>query len=221
MLLETENIKIQSKGCFITLEGIDGAGKSTHLNWLVNYLQANGIKTVQTREPGGTALAEQLRNMLLHQNMHLTTEALLMFAARNEHVHKVISPALSAGAWVVCDRFTDASYAYQGGGRGLRYETLTALENIVHPDLQPNCTFLFDLPLDIARERLNAGASLDRFEHEQRPFFERTQAAYHERANQYPQRFCIIDSSKTIQDIRIILEQKVSKLIQAFKLQQC
>lgn len=201
------------RGCFITLEGLDGAGKSTHVQWLVDQLRARGIQVVSTREPGGTALGEQLRLTVLSQAMHLKTETLLMFAARCEHVETVIKPALAEGKWVVCDRFTDASYAYQGGGRELGAHPIEVLEQWVHPDLQPDRTWLFDVPLDIARERLSRTRELDRFEREGAAFFERTRQAYHERARQDPQRLHIVDSTLPIDTIRAELLDQVDALV--------
>lgn len=171
---------------FITLEGIDGAGKSTHLNWLAERLRAQGKNVLVTREPGGTPLGESLREILLHQPMHLETEALLMFAARREHLDKVILPALEQGIWVISDRFTDASFAYQGGGRGLDEAKLKILESWVQQDLQPDLTLLFDVPLEISRQRLSANVSLDRFEREKQDFFQRVRDAYLKRAAQFP-----------------------------------
>lgn len=205
-----------SRGCFITLEGVDGAGKSTHVQWLAEQIMARGIPVVSTREPGGTALGERLRQMLLHDDMDLATETLLMFAARNEHLSSVIKPALAAGNWVICDRFTDASYAYQGAGRRLGADRVRTLETWVHPDLQPDCTILFDVPLSVARERLNRGRELDRFEHEQTDFFERTRAAYLERASQHPQRFCVIDSTREIPATRATLLTQLDQLVSRF-----
>lgn len=195
------------RGKFITLEGVDGAGKSTHLNWLVAHLRARGRIVVQTREPGGTPLGEQLRELLLHEPMHLETEALLMFAARREHLELVIKPALARGDWVVCDRFTDASFAYQGGGRGLATEKLGQLEAWVQGDFQPDLTLLFDLPVDIAAQRM-AGAErqLDRFEQEKTDFHERVRAAYLARATQMPARVRVIDSRQTLDNIQKELE---------------
>jgi dTMP kinase len=148
---------------FITFEGIDGAGKSTHIPYVVSLLEAAGQRVVCTREPGGTGLGEQLRALLLHQSMHLETEALLMFAARREHIAQLIAPALERGDWVVSDRFTDASFAYQGGGRQLDIGKLAVLENWVHPHLQPDLTLLFDVPLEVARARLDAAREPDKF----------------------------------------------------------
>ncbi len=187
------------RGKFITLEGVDGAGKSTHLNWLVAHLRAQGRIVVQTREPGGTPLGEKLRELLLHEPMHLETEALLMFAARREHLELVIKPAIARGDWVVCDRFTDASFAYQGGGRGLSAEKLEQLEAWVQGDFQPDLTLLFDLPVDIAAQRMaGAARQLDRFEQEKADFHERVRAAYLARAAQMPARVRVIDSRQTL-----------------------
>lgn len=189
-------------GRFITLEGVDGAGKSTHIAWLVGYLEQLGHTVVSTREPGGTVLGEQLRDVLLHQPMSLETETLLMFAARCEHIKAVIRPALKAGAWVVCDRFTDATYAYQGGGRQLGAQRVRALEQWVHPDLQPDRTWLFDVPLAVARQRLSDTRTLDRFEQEDAAFFERTRQAYHDRVANDPHRFLVVDATRSIEQIR-------------------
>ena len=195
-------------GKFITLEGVDGAGKSTHLNWLVNYLREKGHVVVQTREPGGTPLGEKLRELLLHEPMHLETEALLMFAARREHLERVIRPAIARGDWVVCDRFTDASFAYQGGGRGLAIDKLVQLEHWVQAGFQPDLTLLFDLPIDIAAQRMHSAArQLDRFEQEKADFHERVRAAYLARAAQMPARVKVIDSRQSVDIIHKQLEQ--------------
>lgn len=201
------------RGRFITLEGVDGAGKSTHVQWLADRVAQHGISIITTREPGGTELGEQLRELLLHKNMHVATEVLLMFAARNEHLEARIKPALNAGTWVICDRFTDASYAYQGGGRQLGEQRIGVLENWVHADLQPDCTFLFDVPLDVAYERIHGGRDPDRFELEQTEFFERTRAAYLARAHNDPNRFCIVDTTGTISDTRATLQTELNRLI--------
>jgi len=198
-------------GKFITLEGIDGAGKSTHHAWLVAELQRRGKTVVQTREPGGTVLGEKLRELLLHEPMHLETEALLMFAARREHLAQVIEPALARGDWVVCDRFTDASYAYQGGGRGLAWEKLEALERWVHPHLAPDLTLLFDVPLEVAQARMAAAArEADRFEREQAEFHARVRAAYHARAAAEPARMRVIDGSRTLDQVKNQLEEIIA-----------
>ena len=203
------------RGRFITLEGVDGAGKSTHVQWLLDHLQSLGLQVVATREPGGTPLGEKLRECLLHQPMHLRTETLLMFAARNEHLEAVIRPALAAGKWVVCDRFTDATFAYQGGGRELGGPAVQALEEWVHPDIQPDCTFFFDVPLRVARERLARSREHDRFEREDDAFFERTRAAYHQRVLQAPQRFLVLDGTLSIEALRRQLGQRIDTLVGA------
>lgn len=196
------------KGKFITFEGIDGAGKSSHVEWLAGRLRERGLTVQVTREPGGTALGEKLRELLLNQPMHLETETLLMFAARREHLAQVIEPALARGEWVVCDRFSDATYAYQGGGRGLERSKLQVLEHWVHEHLQPNLTLLFDLPLEVARERIAvASRSLDRFEQERADFHERVRQAYMERAHAHPERMRVIDANNTLDDIRKRLEE--------------
>jgi dTMP kinase len=200
------------RGKFITFEGIDGAGKSTHIPFVSECLRARGIELVSSREPGGTALGEKLRELVLHETMHLETEALLMFASRREHVAQVIEPALARGAWVVSDRFTDASFAYQGGGRGLARAKLEALEQWVHPDLQPDLTLLFDVPLEVARARLDATRELDKFEQEQADFFNATRNEYLRRAAQFPQRFRVIDSARPIPEIRRQLQAIVESL---------
>ena len=196
----------EARGRFITLEGIDGAGKSTHASWLVETIAASGRKVTSTREPGGTALGETLRKLLLSVPMTHESEALLMFAARREHVELVIRPALARGEWVVCDRFTDATYAYQGGGHGVPARHIAALEKIVHADLSPDVTLLFDVPLEVSRARLAkaeaAGRALDKFEAEQDAFFERVRDAYLARAAAAPGRFRIVDSSRPIADVR-------------------
>lgn len=193
-------------GKFITLEGIDGAGKSTHLGHIADLLRARGHTVIVTREPGGTPLGEKLREILLHEKMHLETEALLMFAARREHIAQVIEPALARGDWVVSDRFTDATFAYQGGGRKLDLGKLSALEQWVHPHLQPDLTLLFDVPLDVARARLDASRSLDKFEQEKADFFMATRQGYLQRATQFPQRFRVVDSTKPIGEVNQIVE---------------
>jgi len=199
-------------GKFITFEGIDGAGKSTHLEFVAKWLTAKGKRVVVTREPGGTPLGERLRDLVLHEKMHLETEALLMFASRREHLAQVIEPALARGDWVISDRFTDATFAYQGGGRKLDRTKLEALEQWVHPHLQPDLTLLFDVPLQVARARLDATRELDKFEREKADFFEATRQEYLRRAAQFPQRFRLIDSTRTIADIQAELETILASL---------
>jgi dTMP kinase len=197
---------------FITFEGVDGAGKSTHLEWFTNALRQRGIDLLLTREPGGTPLGEQLREILLHQPMHAETEAMLMFAARREHVERVIRPALQRGTWVISDRFSDASFAYQGGGRGVPLAKLEQLEQWVHGDLQPDLTLLFDIPIEVARQRLSNNVSLDRFEQERGEFFERVRQAYLTRAAKTPQRFAVIRAEKTMAEVQQQLANIVATL---------
>jgi dTMP kinase len=190
-------LKTKARGRFITFEGIDGAGKSTQIARLADALRARGLDALRTREPGGTELGEKLRGLLLGMDMHPDTEAMLMFAARREHLAKVIEPALAAGAWVLSDRFSDATHAYQVGGRGLPTARCEALEAWVHPGFAPDLTFLFDLPPEQAAERQAAsGADPDRFEREQRDFFVRVRAAYLDRAQREPERFRVLDATR-------------------------
>jgi dTMP kinase len=199
------------KGKFITFEGIDGAGKSSHVEWLAEMLRNRGLTVQVTREPGGTELGEKLRELLLNDPMHLETETLLMFAARREHLAKRIEPALARGEWVICDRFSDATYAYQGGGRGLDRSKFLTLEHWVHGHLQPDLTLLFDLPLGVARERIAlASRVLDRFEQERADFHERVRQAYLERAHQNPGRIRLVDAERSLDEIQKSLEQIVS-----------
>jgi len=201
------------RGKFITFEGIDGAGKSSHVGWLAELLRQRGLVVHVTREPGGTELGENLRELLLHKSMHLETETLLMFAARREHLARLIEPALAKGEWVICDRFSDATYAYQGGGRGLERHKLQQLEQWVHGHLQPDLTLLFDLPLDIARERIAlASRVLDRFEQERADFHERVRQAYLERWHSSPGRIHVIDAQGSIETIRKSLEEVVANI---------
>ncbi len=201
------------KGKFITFEGIDGAGKSSHVDWLAELLRQRGLVVQVTREPGGTELGEKLRELLLNEAMHLETETLLMFAARREHLARLIEPALARGEWVVCDRFSDATYAYQGGGRGLDRAKFLTLEHWVHEHLQPDLTLLFDLPLDVARERIVlAHRVLDKFEQERVDFHERVRQAYLERANGNSSRIRVVNAENSIDNIRKQLEQIVSSI---------
>lgn len=201
-----------ASGKFITFEGIDGAGKSTHISYVASLLHARNITVITTREPGGTTLGERLRELLLHEKMHLETEAMLMFAARREHLAQVIEPALQRGDWVISDRFSDASFAYQGGGRKLDREKLEDLEKWVHPHLQPDLTLLFDVPIDVARARLDASRELDKFEQEKADFFAAVRAEYLRRASEFPARFRVIDSTKSIEEVHKSLEQIVASI---------
>lgn len=196
------------RGKFITLEGIDGAGKSTHLKWLAGFLESRGTPVRITREPGGTELGEKLRQMLLdrEQRLHPETEALLMFAARREHLGKVIVPALDAGSWVVCDRFTDATFAYQSGGSGVSWDRIEALEQWVQQGLQPDITLYFDVAPEVGRSRSGRIKIPDRFEQEQDDFYRWVRAAYLRRAREHPQRIHIIDAGAEITEIQKKLE---------------
>ncbi len=196
---------------FITFEGMDGAGKSTQIAQMAEWLRARGHCVLLTREPGGTPLGESLRSLLLHEAMHADTEALLMFAARREHLAAVIEPALARGEWVLCDRFTDASFAYQGGGRGMDPSRLEALESWVQRGLQPGLTLLFDLPCEVAARRLaaNRGAP-DKFEREQADFFNRVRSAYLARASRSPERIRVLDASRSPDEVWNLLEQIIS-----------
>ncbi|HEX5363941.1 MAG TPA: dTMP kinase [Gallionella sp.] len=197
---------------FITFEGMDGAGKSTHLAWFADTLRQRGLDVVVTREPGGTPLGEQLREMLLHQTMSMGTEALLMFAARMEHLDQLIKPALQAGKWVISDRFSDASFAYQGAGRGMDWDKLSQLEQWVHGDLQPDLTVFFDVPVEVARERLSNNVALDRFEQEQSDFFDRVRGGYHKRVQQNPHRYAVVDAAQSLADVKRQLEAIIESI---------
>ena len=201
---------VNKRGKFITLEGVDGAGKSTHLAWIAQHLRRGGREVVMTREPGGTPLAEKLRALVLAEPMDPLAETLLMFAARADHVRRVILPALVRGAWVVCDRFTDATAAYQGGGKGVPAGLIRSLAQSVHPELNPDQTLVFDCPYEITRGRLSAsGRPLDRFESEQRAFFERVRAAYREIGQSEPGRVRIIDGSKSTDEVKEEIKKSI------------
>lgn len=200
------------RGKFITLEGMDGAGKSTHIPYIEACLRARGIEVVSTREPGGTPLGEQLRALLLHETMHPETEALLMFASRKEHVVQLIEPALTRGAYVLSDRFADASFAYQCGGRGVDTTKMECLEQWVLDDLQPDVTLLFDVPVEVSVERLSNARSPDKFERESAEFFARIRQAYLQRAARFPGRFRIVDSHRSLVDVRASIDEIIASL---------
>ncbi|PXV81143.1 thymidylate kinase [Nitrosomonas eutropha] len=204
---------ILQRGKFITFEGIDGAGKSTHLAWLASFLRDKGLEVIVTREPGSTALGEQLRQLLLdhRQAMHAETETLLMFAARREHLDKVILPALERGAWVISDRFTDASFAYQGGGRGVPSARLEILEQWVQKGFSPDLTVYFDVPVTISRQRVQSARTADRFELEPDLFFERVRQAYLQRAKQFSERIRVVDGSLSLEEVRTAMVEVVEK----------
>ena len=204
-----------SRGLFITLEGGEGAGKSTNLVFIRQWLHREGREVVVTREPGGTELGERVRDILLHStHLHITPESemLLMFAARSEHITKVIRPALAAGKVVLCDRFTDATYAYQGGGRGLSPERIAAIENWVQGDLRPDLTLLFDVPVEAGRERAGQRSEPDRFEREENDFFTRARKTYLDRAAREPARMRVIDASRALEQV----ERQIAAVLQEF-----
>ena len=206
---------INSRGCFITVEGTEGVGKTTNIAWIRQCLQAHHIDPVQTREPGGTELAEQIRGLLLSprdENMTELTELLLVFAARAQHLAQKIMPALNAGHWVLCDRFTDATYAYQGGGRSLSKQTIATLENLVQGDVRPDLVLILDIEPALGLQRARQRGEPDRFEQETLAFFDRVRAAYLERARQHPSRYLIIDASQPLADV----QQQIQLGLEAF-----
>lgn len=197
---------------FITLEGMDGAGKSTHIPTIIELLKSRGCEVVSTREPGGTELGERLRELLLHEAMHPETETLLMFAARREHIANIIAPALKRGAYVLSDRFTDATYAYQNGAKGVSAAKIEALEQWVQEDLQPDVTLLFDVPVEISMQRLSMARSPDKFERESAEFFSRIRNAYLERARKNPTRFKVINANKSLEEVTKSVEDIIATL---------
>lgn len=199
-------------GKFITLEGIDGAGKSTHIPDIANALRGRGKEVLITREPGGTTLGEKLRELLLHEPMHAETETLLMFAARREHLEQVIHPAIQRGVYVISDRFTDASFAYQCGGRGVAADKVEQLERWVQGDFQPDLTLLFDVPVAISTQRLVAARDPDRFERERGEFFDCVRQAYLERAARFSQRFRVMDASKPLAEVKMLLDKIIATI---------
>lgn len=203
---------MSKRGKFITLEGMDGAGKSSHIPLILSLLQQKGIEVISTREPGGTPLGEKLRELLLHEEMMATTESLLMFAARQEHIAQVIEPALQRGAWVLSDRFTDASYAYQCGGRGIAYDKIAQLENWVQQGLQPDATLLFDVPVAVSVARLADARLPDKFEAQPAEFFEKIRATYLTRAQENPQRFYIINSNQPFNQVQADVQTVINAL---------
>ena len=204
------------RGRFITMEGGEGAGKSTMMGRVADWLESAGHRVVRTREPGGTDLAEKLREILLDRNtisLSGRAELLLMFAARAQHLEELIRPALVRGDWVLCDRFTDATWAYQGGGRGLPRDEIGSLETLVHGDLQPDLTLLLDLPVELGMKRAARRSQADRFEQESTLFFERVRNAYLERAEAAPERFAVINAASNMEEvwsqIKSVLHQRM------------
>lgn len=201
---------MSERGKFITLEGVDGSGKSTHLDWIAARLRDAGHAVRVTREPGGTPLAERLRALVLSEAMDPIAETLLVFAARADHVAGLIRPALAAGTWVLCDRFTDATAAYQGAGKGVPIELVEHLAAAVHPGLRPDRTLVFDCPHEVCQARLRAsGRALDRFEQQDRAFFERVRECYLRRAAAEPGRIHVIDGSASLEEVKNSIEQSI------------
>lgn len=205
-----------SRGLFITLEGGEGAGKSTNALWLADYLRERGKTVLVTREPGGTEIAEAIRGLLLSPDlpaMHSDTELLLMFAARNEHLQRKILPALAQGMWVICDRFTDATYAYQGFGRGIDQQRIAQLEAWVQGELRPDYVLLFDLDVETGMARAQARGRADRFEQEHSAFFEKIRAGYQQRAAQHPERYPIINAGLPLVQVQARLQQIMEQIL--------
>ena len=200
-------------GKFITLEGVDGAGKTSHIEFIKEYLTNLKLDFIMTREPGGTELGEKLREILLHDEMTPKTETILMFAARNEHIEKVIRPGLTSGAIVISDRFTDASYAYQSGGKGVEDEAIDVLKDLVQKNLQPDLTFLFDLPVEVSIKRLKKTRKLDKFEKEEKDFHENVRKKYLMIAKNNPKRFSVLNSEKSIDEIQSQIKIKLDELL--------
>lgn len=200
-------------GKFITLEGVDGAGKTSHIEFIKEYLTNLKLNFIMTREPGGTELGERLREILLHDEMTPKTETILMFAARNEHIEKVIRPGLTSGAIVISDRFTDASYAYQSGGKGVEDEEIDVLKDLVQKNLQPDLTFLFDLPVEVSIKRLKKTRKLDKFEKEEKDFHENVRKKYLMLAKNNPKRFSVLNSEKSIDEIQSQIKIKLDELL--------
>jgi dTMP kinase len=200
-------------GKFISFEGIDGAGKSTHIGFVADWLAARGKQVVASREPGGTKLGEKLRALLLHEKMHVETEALLMFASRREHLAQLIEPAIARGDWVLSDRFTDASFAYQSAAGGMERDKIMALAQWVHASRWPDLTLLFDVPIEVARQRLDAERTLDKFEQEKTDFFARCRNEYLRLAAEFPERIVVIDSTRSIDETRAAIASALETLL--------
>jgi len=214
----------KQRGLFITVEGGEGVGKSTNIAFIAEQIRAAGFALTTTREPGGTAIAETIRQLLLQkydEPLAEMAELLLVFAARAQHIERVIEPALAAGTFVLCDRFTDATFAYQGGGRGLRVEVIAQLEQLVQQTLRPDITFLLDAPVEIGRARIDARGAADRFESEQQLFFERVRSAYLQRAQNEPQRFRVIDASLSLADVQAQLRTALTSLLRRDDASEC
>lgn len=217
-------VKVMSRknsGKFITLEGGEGVGKSTNLDVIRRFLESKGVEFIVTREPGGTPLAEEIRALLLanrEEKIHEISELLLVFAARSQHLEALVKPALARGVWVLCDRFTDATYAYQGGGRGIDSNAIALLENMTQGDLRPDLTFIFDLDPEIGLSRASQRAELDRFEQEQLSFFQRVRDSYLERVKLDPDRYLVIDAAVSIESVERQLIDQLEKQFKQYRL---
>lgn len=208
------------RGCFISIEGVEGVGKSTNLEFVQSLLSQEGIPFITTREPGGTPLAEKIRDLLLDKNndeMTDTTELMLVFAARAQHVESLIEPALNRGDWVICDRFTDSTYAYQGGGRGMSLELIQQIDEVALRQYQPDQTILLDLPVEIGLERASQRGELDRFERESADFFDRVRQAFLSRAAENTDRFVVIDAGQPLDDVQRAIEAAIRVAVQAWR----
>jgi len=208
------------RGCFISIEGVEGVGKSTNLAFVQSLLSQQGIPFITTREPGGTPLAEKIRDLLLDKNndeMTDTTELMLVFAARAQHVESLIEPALNRGDWVICDRFTDSTYAYQGGGRGMSLELIQQIDEVALSQYQPDQTILLDLPIEIGLERVSQRGELDRFERESASFFERVRQEFLSRAAQYTDRFAVIDAGQPLDEVQRAIEVAIRIAIKSWQ----
>jgi dTMP kinase len=212
-----EELTLAIPGKFITIEGTEGVGKSTNLAFVHQWLLQRGLEVVVSREPGGTPLAEEIRSLLLARREEVvdeTAELLLVFAARAQHLQQVIKPALARGAWVLCDRFTDATYAYQGAGRGLSVETIARLERLVQGDLRPDLTLVLDIDVELGLSRAKARGELDRFESETLVFFERVRAAYRQRAAAAPTRYALVNAGQELRNVQVGIAEILSRLLE-------
>tara|TARA_R110002072_G_scaffold3830_7_gene27407 strand:+ start:1535 stop:2173 length:639 start_codon:yes stop_codon:yes gene_type:complete len=205
---------MNKRGCFISIEGVEGVGKTTNLAFLQSLLTSKGISFITTREPGGTPVAEKIRDLLLDKNngdMTDIAELMLVFAARAQHVESLIEPALERGDWVICDRFTDSTYAYQGGGRGMSLQLIQQIDSVALKEYQPDVTILLDLPIEIGLERASLRGELDRFERESASFFERVRATFLTRAADNPDRIFVIDAGQSLESVQIAIEAALQK----------
>lgn len=206
----------ESVGRLITVEGLEGVGKTTNLHFIADWLNAEGVPFKMTREPGGTPFAEEIRQLLLtprEENVDPWSELMLIFAARAQHLNTYIRPLLAAGTWVLCDRFTDATYAYQGAGRGLPADAIATLEQMVQGSLRPDCTFLLDAPADVGLKRASARGDLDRFEQERHSFFDRARQVYLDRAKASPQRYAVLDAAQPLERVQADITRALERML--------